>query len=704
MTRPLSGYFIRHVVLPTPHLLASVFILGLVGLASYTAPPARAVEIDHGEWTGSFDTTLSHGLTFRVARPDYSLTTLNTDDGTRNYSRGLVSNTSKFTSELELNHGNFGLFTRFTGFIDFENRNGSRNHIPLSEEAKDVAGDDIELLDLYVTNTFNLDGAPVDVRLGKHVLNWGESTFIQGGLNVINPFDVTKLRTPGAELREGLVPVPMLSASIAPTDKLTVEGFYQLKWEHTEADASGAYFSTNDYFGAGGNTAFLEIPGTEGNIGKGLGALTPAINAALSTAPQPLQPLAVSDPDPGFLGIPRHPDEEPGDSGQWGLALRYFAEALNDTEFGFYFINHHSRLPVVSALPSKDGYDTGLAAATALGNPTDAISRANCAQSLRLPGLCSDTQLGQFTAGLSATQRAQFNQGVAMQAAGVARTAGLVAIDRYAEQARYYAEYPEDIQTMGISFNTVHANSGWAFQGEYTHHSDMPLQRDEQDLLTEGLRPITAALQLGRLRTAGQSPLSPIELGQLAPPVRAAVERGDLATAIRLQGAAVQTLQSQLDKPVQGYIRRDVSQFQVTATKLFGSTFGADTAVVVAEAAVMHVHDMPDDNTMPLDSHGISEEKADATSFGYRAIVQLDYNNAIGAARLSPYLQWQHDVNGSSPTPGGAFLEGRKAVTLGLGVGYLDRWQGDVSYTMERGSTNLLSDRDFIVTSIKYSF
>ncbi len=685
------------VTVPVHGLLAAVFIAGLALSAS---PPAQAIGIGNGEWSGSFDTTISHGLTLRVARPDYGLTTINTDDGTRNYSRGLVSNTSKFTSELEVNHENISLFTRFTGFLDFENRNGTRNHISLSEEAKEVAGDDLELLDLYVTNTFDVSGTPVDVRLGKHVLNWGESTFIPGGVNVINPFDVTKFRTPGAELREGLVPVPMLSTSIAPTDQLTVEGFYQLRWEKTEADAAGTYFSANDYFGAGGNTAFLSggaLDGATTDKGGGFGALTPIINTALAAQGLPLQKTH----DPKFLGISRGPDREPDDSGQWGLAVRYFSEALNDTEFGFYFINHHSRLPLVSALPGKTGYDAALAAAAAVANPAGPVAMAlektvsqaapgrACTQSLNLRTPCSDAQLGQFLAGLDTAQRQRFDAGVARQVAAevAARTAGtasLIAIDRYAKAARYYAEYPEDIRTMGISFNTVHRNSGWAFQGEYTFHSDTPLQRTEQSLLEEGLQPITETLRL-------------------QPLIANAVARGDAAAAGQLQ-ARLAALKSRLDKPVQGYLKRDVSQFQATATRLFGATMGADTAAVIAEAAVMHVHDMPDQNVQPLDSHGIDGELADATSFGYRAAVILYYNNAVGAARLSPYLQWRHDVNGSSPTPGGAFLDGRKALTLGLGVSYLARWQGDINYTMETGDTNLLSDRDFITTSIKYSF
>ena len=671
----------RLIAFPSLRLLTGVFFLGW---ALHTLPPVQATEIISGELRGSFDTTLSHGFTFRVAEHDESLTGLNSDDGTRNYSRGLVSNTSKFTSELELHYQNFGLFTRFTGFVDFENRNGTRDHIPLSEEAKDVAGDDIELLDLFVANTFDIDETPLDVRLGKRVLNWGESTFIRGGINVINPFDVTKFRTPGAELREGLAPVSMLSASIAPTDKLTVEGFYQLQWENTEADAAGAYFSTNDYFGAGGNTAFLSggfLDGATTDMGGGFGEITPAINAAIVPAGFSAQPLH----DPKFLGVRRGPDKEPDDSGQWGLAMHYFAETLNDTEFGFYFINNHSHLPLISAIPRRAGYDAGLAAAAAVSAPTSpvvsTISRSACAQTLRLQTLCSDAQLGQFRASLDSAQAKAFDDGVTANIAGVA---SLVAIDRYARTARYYIEYPEDLQTMGISFNTVHTDSGWALQGEYTFHSDAPLQKTEESLLTEGLSPIIGALQLG-------------------PQIKAAVARGDMATAGQLS-AALGALEGRLDKSVQGYIERDVSQFQVTATKLFTSTLGADTLAVIAEAAVMHVHNMPDKATIPLDSSGIGSELADANSLGYRAAILLNYNNAIGAARLSPYLQWQHDVSGSSPTPSGAFLDGRKVVTLGLGVSYLDRWQGDLSYTMHTGDNNQLSDRDFVSTVIKYSF
>ena len=138
------------------------------------------------------------------------------------------------------------------------------------------------MLDLYATGAFDVGGAALDLRLGRHVLNWGESTFIQNGINAINPFDVSRLRTPGSELREALLPVSMFSAAVAPTDTLSVEGFYQLAWEETEIDPVGSFFSVTDYVGPGATRAVIPLSDGVNDEGFGFGPLTPAINADLA--------------------------------------------------------------------------------------------------------------------------------------------------------------------------------------------------------------------------------------------------------------------------------------------------------------------------------------------------------------------------------------------------------------------------------------
>ena len=171
----------------------------------------------------------------------------------------------------------------------------------------------------------------------------------------------------------------------------------------------------------------------------------------------------------------------------------------------------------------------------------------------------------------------------------------------------------------------------------------------------------------------------------------------------------------------------------MTATKLFGPTFWANQFALVGEAGLTHVHGMPSKDKMRLDgpgtpvsgnpNHALSKTVyplaahpgktaepgdafADATSWGYRIVGKLDYNNAIGSVTLSPRIAWAHDVNGNTPGPGGNFVEGRKAVMAGLGADYQNIWGADLSYTnfFGAGRYNLLNDRDIVAVNIKYSF
>ena len=61
-------------------------------------------------------------------------------------------------------------------------------------------------------------------------------------------------------------------------------------------------------------------------------------------------------------------------------------------------------------------------------------------------------------------------------------------------------------------------------------------------------------------------------------------------------------------------------------------------------------------------------------------------------------------ITGNSPAPSGPFVDGRTALTLGVRADYLSRWQAGLGYTQYAGKGNELNDRDFISTSVKYSF
>ena len=685
-------------------------VIAAVLAGSLPASPARAIEFGEGEFQGSLDTTLSHGVTFRVGKRNPELVSgANDNDGNLNYDRGIVSNASKFTTDLDVGTGNFGAFVRATGFIDFENQDGTRAYRPLTDAAKERVGRDFNLLDAYVTGAFDAGDTAINVRLGRHVLNWGESTFIPNGISAINPFDVSKLRLPGSELREALLPVGLASLSVSPTDTLSVEGFYQLDWEETEIDPVGSYFSVTDYAGPGAEQAVITLPGLD--LGdRGL-TVDPEKNPFLIFANTSVAPALASllTEDEDFLVAPRHADRQPGDSGQWGIALRYFAEELNNTEFGLYYMNYHSRLPVISAhTGTAADAGAGLATAGAIGGAagtavgelvTDVVMEAvtGALTAAQCPGPQHSAQCA--TIAQQAQQQAQTTAQARLEplAVGAARAAG---INAYSDKGHYFLEYPEDIQLFGVSFNTELGATGWALQGELSYRRDAPLQFAERKVFADALGPFTGlgACIEGKVRSS-LGAISQAEASGLCIRENAIAGRYDADTV--------------------GYVRRDVSQVQATATRLFGPVMGADGMVFLTEVAMMQVHDMPEGkgvgateltaDDMPIESpaggtHGEGESDADATSWGYRVAARLDYNNAIGAVNLYPYAQFLHDVSGNSPAPSGPFVEGRTALTLGIRADYLSRWEAGIGYTRYAGKGNELSDRDLISASVKYSF
>ncbi|RMF20120.1 MAG: DUF1302 family protein, partial [Gammaproteobacteria bacterium] len=299
-------------------------------VAALAASPASAKQFYFESLDAelSWDTTISVGASWRIADRDenqlaqgnlgvaqYSTqgsSTNNTDDGDWNFKKGeTYSKVVKLTTDLMLRSGDFGGFLRAKGFYDkelmdegraFDNAGQTRE---LSDDALDQAGANAEILDAYVWGDFYLgeDEIPLNVRLGKQVVSWGESTFITGGINAISPIDASAFRTPGAEIKEVLLPVNLAYASLGLTEDLTLEAFYQIEWEKTRVDPCGTFFSTND-FGADGCGPVL----LAGQTPDGL-ALAQGVYAD------------------------RLADKEPSDSGQFGIAARWYAADLNDTEF-----------------------------------------------------------------------------------------------------------------------------------------------------------------------------------------------------------------------------------------------------------------------------------------------------------------------------------------------------------------------------------
>ncbi len=345
-----------------------------LALSAYVAP-AMAWTWENGDWKGGIDTTVSYGVSMRLTDADSNLIgksqfnpttfqltvpnqiaqrgrfSVNGDDGDQNYDKhDLFSNAFKITSEFSLNYGeNTGAFVRASYFYDFENERRDE----LTRLAKEKVGKKMNFLDAFIFHNFDVGGHDASVRFGRQVVSWGESTFIQNGINVINPVDVSKLRVAGSELKEAFLPVNMVTTSFKFSENLSAEALYLLEFNQTEPDPQGTYFSTNDFATLGSTYVMLgfgTVPQPVRNPELFYDVCyNPAGNAVgfgLSDTGLPAALVGAGC----AAAVPRLPDRYPSKNGQFGLALHYFSPELNNTEFGLYFLRYHSRLPLISGI------------------------------------------------------------------------------------------------------------------------------------------------------------------------------------------------------------------------------------------------------------------------------------------------------------------------------------------------------------------
>jgi hypothetical protein len=238
---------------------------------------------------------------------------------------------------------------------------------------------------------------------------------------------------------------------------------------------------------------------------------------------------------------------------------------------------------------------------------------------------------------------------------------------------------------------------------------DAPLQFDDVELLFAALTPFEAAA---------------LQLQMVPMPATCGPPLTTLTRCNQLGAFGV-------NQVVQGWGEFDVWQAQLTATKAFPPMLGASQLVAVVEAGVTQVDGMPDKTTggpvgrgLRLNGPGTSvsgnpelasrhfgeveplDRFADETSWGYRAALRLDYLGLIGTWNFSPRFVWAHDVDGTTPGPGGNVVDGRYGATIGIGASYQSKLELDFSYTIFGGAGryNELTDRDFYAGTIKYSF
>ena len=109
-----------------------------------------------------------------------------------------------------------------------------------------------QILDAYITNSYDVGDTFVDVQLGRFVTSWGEATFIPVGMNglVTNALDLPVLQSPSASIKEALMPTEQITVTTGLADGSTIEAYYQFNHDQIGLGPSGSYFGS-EVFGAG---------------------------------------------------------------------------------------------------------------------------------------------------------------------------------------------------------------------------------------------------------------------------------------------------------------------------------------------------------------------------------------------------------------------------------------------------------------------
>lgn len=705
---------------------------------------------------------------------------MNNDDGDLNYDRyDIVQAPAKVTPKLNVHYGEFGLTARALFFYDIVNNDFTEYHpdritpenkdqvgrvVPLRESTGYVnvinvgqrvygaggvvrnkrtdgeilreAGMDFQLLDAFVYGKLPLPfQRELTFKVGKQVVAWGESTsLVVNSLNQANPPNANTLYRVGFQLDELFTPLNMVHLSFEPFGDVTLEGFYQLEWQNLEAPAPGTFFSTVDV----GTDNAVDFA----NISFGQAADDPS-----GVGVPPDSPLAGITKTSSL--IRRVPDREARNSGQYGIALKYYAEWLNNgTSLGAYYMNYHSRLPYVSF------YATQASCARREGNARG-IDASNSVNFLLA---CDDLP-------------------VLHPGNPRAATSDVLPLDT----GRIQLEYPEDIHMFGLSFNTSFGD--YALQGEVAYRPNLPMQVAINDLALAAAGPTLTRCHdeslncfgtLGGLGTDAQG--RPYRYGNSdfvpAPGVQGYHDTFDLAVGgldgsarsfpsfvIPYRGGTLgENPPSDLSRPfdsqnpgyIRGYERFSAYQFNLGTTRVLAATenpIGADQIIVIGELGATWVPDLPATDQLQIQgpatfthaSAGADGSGADGSrqacstnpscsigpdgarfnphqqdardfvtpfSWGYRIISFIKYQSVLPNISIQPFILWAHDLGGIAPGPAENFIRGRKSATLQIETRYRDSLSFTLGYGWfwGGGNNNLMADRDFASAYVKYQF
>ena len=292
-------------------------VAGAAMLAAAGSATAFQLELANPDLKVRWDNTVRYNLGVRMEKQDQRiLDATSYDESDAKFHKGqVVTNRFDLLSEMDVNYaGRLGARVSAAAWYDMAYDDHSvkspgifgRPGTPTSyisdtynnKVTRYVNGPSAEFLDAFVWGNVNLGSVPVNVKLGRHTNIWGEGLLIGGHAISYGqgPIDGVKAVTsPGIETKEVFLPLNQLSFKAQLTDKVSVAGQYFLEWKPTRVPNGGTYLMGAD---TSPNVDLLGV--TTGVAAKQGDAL------------------------------------KPGNTGNWGLGLKWDVDAIEST-LGFFY-------------------------------------------------------------------------------------------------------------------------------------------------------------------------------------------------------------------------------------------------------------------------------------------------------------------------------------------------------------------------------
>ncbi|PKO90559.1 MAG: DUF1302 domain-containing protein [Betaproteobacteria bacterium HGW-Betaproteobacteria-12] len=261
-------------------------------------------------------------------------------------------------------------------------------------------------------------------------------------------------------------------------------------------------------------------------------------------------------------------------------------------------------------------------------------------------------------------------------------------------------EYPEAIKAFGVSASTNIL--GWSVAGEVSTRRDVAVQIDGNDLLLSGLG------AAGAIAPGVSIPFGPYGNGAVS--------------SAGLNGG---------NGYLPGYERANIHQLQVNAVKAGNRLLGGDQFIFIAEAgfqwnnlSIGGANDLRYNRAFIFGpgsdaryggntcTSGLNTTAAGCdtdgyvTNFawGYRAKLDVTYNDVFSGVSVTPSVFWSHDVKGNSADS--QFLEDRMALGLGAKFSYQKKYTVDVGATFfnKDAKYDPLRDRGFYYVTLNAAF